>query len=580
VTNTRHEGLRRLYSYHKKARQLIMAGLILSAISGILDLVAPLLLSFIMDEFADNVGHFTEDYSILLAINSLIVIVVISFITATVKNNLVSRGSIILGMKLRMDLFSKMGRIPFSKLMNMRTGDTTSILANDCDKVSSLSGQVLDSAIRSIVLVVGSAAMMFYIDEELALVSIFPISSSVLLIVFYAKSMDRYYYKQSKAFGKANDRIAENFRGHAIIKTSSSEEKFKRQFEKINNVIRKRTNKLLNGVTLIPTLMKFLTNIGYVSICGYGILMIQDGRASFGVLIASLVYMKLFTQPIDDLSVVALDVKTLEGASERIFDVLDAEEIRQQELIEKDDFEGAVEFEHVWFSYDGKRDVIKNFSFKAEAGDTVAVVGLSGSGKTTLMNLMMGFYMPHSGEIRIDGIPLTDLSKNQIRNMFSLVAQDSWVFKGTYKDNIIYNSENITDEELQEVCRIAGMDFVKDLPEGLDTYIEEPSALSLGQKQQICVARAMAHKAPILVMDEITNSIDIKTERSIIDSISHMQQRRTTFVVAHRLSTIKTADLVIVIEDGCIKESGRMQELIAKRGIFYEMVAAQNGAQF
>jgi len=580
VTNTKHEGLRRLYRYHKKARQLIFAGLILSAISGVLDLISPLLLSKIMDEFAAYVGHFEGDDMILLLINSLIVLVIISFATATVKNNLVSRGSGMLGVKLRMDLFEKMGRIPFNKLMNMRTGDTTNVLANDCDKVSSLSGQVLDSAIRSIVLVIGSAAMMFYIDEELALVSIFPISSSVLIIVFYAKSMDRYYYKQSKAFGKANDRIAENFRGHAIIKTSGSEEKFKRQFERINNVIRKRTNKLLNGLTLIPTLMKFLTNVGYVSICGYGILMIEDGRASFGVLIASLVYMKLFTQPIDDLSVVALNLKTLEGASERIFDVLDTEEIRQQELIEKTDFKGEVEFEHVWFSYDGKRDVIKNFSFSAKAGDTVAVVGLSGSGKTTLMNLMMGLYEPRAGEIRIDGIPLMDLSKNQVRNMFSLVAQDSWVFKGTYRDNIIYNSGSITDEELQEVCRIAGMDYVNDLPEGLDTYIEEPSALSLGQKQQICVARAMAHKAPILVMDEITNSIDIKTERSIIDSISHMKQRRTTFVVAHRLSTIKTADLIIVIEDGYIKESGRMQELIAKRGIFYEMVAAQNGAQF
>ncbi len=578
MNEQKHASLRRLYAYYKKAGLFIIAGLALSSVSGFLDIIAPTILSEIMDEFAADVGHFTGSDTILQSIELLIVICFFSFTAATIKNILVNRGSIMLGERLRVDLLGKMGRIPFSRLVKMNVGDTTSILANDCNRIGLLSGQVLDSTVRSVVLVVGSAVMMFIISEELALISVFPIASAVLLIVFYAKTMDKYYYKQSKNLGKANDRIVETFKGHAVIKTTSSEEGASKQFDKLNGIIKKRTGKLLNGVTLIPSMMRFVTNLGYVSICGYGILMIEEGRATFGILIAALVYMKLFTQPIDDLAAVSLSVKNLEGASDRIFEVLDTEEADERGLIEKSEFDGEVEFDHVCFSYDGKRDVIKDLSFKAGAGQTVAVVGLSGSGKTTLMNLMMGFYKPKSGDILIDGISLMDLSRTQLSNMFSLVAQDSWVFKGTYRENIVYNSSILTDDELNELCQTAGMYYLDDLPDGIDTYIDDPSSLSLGQKQQICVARAMAHDAPILVMDEITNSLDIRTEKAIINSINRMKKRRTTFVIAHRLSTIRSADLVIVIEDGSVKEMGSVPELMEKKGILYELISIQNGS--
>ena len=278
-----------------------------------------------------------------------------------------------------------------------------------------------------------------------------------------------------------------------------------------------------------------------------------------------------YRQPIDDLSAVALNLKKLEGATDRIFEVLDSEEIEHQELIDKTDFKGDVEFDHVCFSYDGKKEVVRDFSFKAKAGDSVAVVGLSGSGKTTLMNLMMGFYRPQSGRILIDGIPLTDLSKNQIQDMFSLVAQDSWVFKGTYRENIVYNSGSITDDDLRALCKIVGIEYIFNLPDGPDTLISDPLSLSLGQKQQICVARAMAHEAPILVMDEITNSLDVRTERSIIDSISHMKNKRTTFVIAHRLSTIRNSDSIVVMQHGRIAERGTHDALLDLEGIYYRL---------
>ena len=576
MTEKKHNSLRKLYLFNKKASLIILAGLIMSAVSGMMDIYAPLLLSDLMDGFTEDVGHFVGTSDMVDTMILLAVICVISFVIATLKNDVISKGSTMLGESIRTKMLRKMDHIPFSKLIEMKLGDTTSVLNNDCNKITALSGTILDGTVKSTVLIVGSSIMMFHINPELALISIFPISSSMLLILFYAKTLDKYNYKHSKFLGRANDKIVENFYGHTIIKTTGSGERASRQFEKINGIIRKRTNRMLNGVLLIPSFMKFLTNVSYVSICGYGLLLVQDGDATFGTLVAALVYLRLFTEPIDDLSLVALSTKSLEAACDRVFDILEIEEFKNVSFGTKSEFKGEVEFRDVSLSYDGIKDAVHDCSFHAMPKDTVAIVGLSGSGKTSLVNLMMGFYKPTEGEIRIDGIPLDDLSRAQLNSLYSLVAQDSWIFKGTYRENIVYNSTNITEDDLMEIIRTVKLDYVLDYPDGLDTYIDDPTKLSMGQKQLICVARAMAHKTPILIMDEITNSIDIVTERAIIDSIRRMRNKRTTFVIAHRLSTIKAADLIIVMENGNMREIGTMDELIEKRGLFYELISLQN----
>ena len=568
--------MRRLYEYSPKALHYITVGILLTLISTGFNIITPLLLSYIMDEFAADIGHFEGSDTIFAAINTLVALCATSFIISTYKDRVISKGSIELAETIRVDMFDKIRRIPYSRLIGVRTGDIANRIANDCSTISNLAGSTAATGVSSIALIVGSGAMMAYTNAELAVVCTLPIVSAVLITLFFSKSLDRYYKRQSKDLGEVNNRILESFYGYLTIRASSSEGKFFKEFQELNLDMGKKMYKLMNYASLIPSMMGFITNVGYVTICGYGLMMIADGRATFGLIIGFLVYMRLFTQPISDISATAVALKELQSASDRVFEVLDQREIQEHDIESIKEFKGGVEFDHVNFSFgEGKGYAIKDVSFKVEPGQTVAIIGPTGSGKTTLMNLLMGLFELESGTIKIDGTPINELNNVQMRSMFSLVAQNSWVFKGTIRNNIVYNSAPKSDEYLWEVIDSVGLGYIRKYSKGLDTYLDNPSALSVGQKQQLSVARAIIHDAPILVLDEATSSVDIRTEKAIVEALDKAAKKRTSFVIAHRLSTIKSADLILVVENGTIHESGTMTELMKKGGLFYDLVSVQ-----
>ncbi len=567
-----------------KGREIaIIFTVICAAAASLLTILGPRYLGSIIDVLNEQVQHklatgnmdFTPIYGILktilfIYIGSSVLSFFQHYIIAGVVQKLIT--------DIRQKFNKKLSRLPLSYFDNHNTGDILSRITNDIDNINNTLQNNLIQVITSVVTFVGVFAIMMKESVSLSLTSLSPFPVCFVIAMVILRFSKHYFRKQWKETGDVNGHIEEMFTGHRIVKAFGHEEIAIAEFDELNEKLCEsgRKAQFLSG--LLSPLISFANNAGYVIICVIGGYLILKREASVGDITVFITYSKLLMQPITDLSNIANNLQSSLASAERVFDLLEAEE--EVEDAKKDlylESGGSVEFRNVDFSYVPEKPLIRDFNLKVNKGDLVAIVGPTGAGKTTIVNLLMRFYEIEGGDILVDGVSIKDISRENLRNIFGMVLQDTWLFKGTLRENIYYGRKDATEEEFENAVKAAKVDsFVGTLTDGFDTVIEEGgSNLSAGQRQLITIARAILASPDILILDEATSSVDTRTELQIQSATYNLMQGRTNFVIAHRLSTIREADTIIVMRDGSIVETGNHKELLKKDGFYAELYNSQ-----
>lgn len=493
------------------------------------------------------------------------------FIMATVTQNVTKQ--------LRSDISGKINRLPMAYYNKTSTGDVLSRVTNDVDMISQSMNQSIGNLVSAVALFFGSLIMMFKTNVIMTLTAVIATMIGFGLMSLITSHSQKYFSRQQANLGALNGHIEEIYSGHTVVKAYNGEKNAKKVFDELNNNLRDSAFKAQSLSGLMQPLMAFIGNFGYVAVCVMGAVLTMKGYIGFEVIVAFMMYIRLFTQPLAQIAQATQSLQSAAAAGERVFAFLGAEEMsNESDKTEKlGKAEGYVDFEHVKFGYeDTDKIIIHDFSAKAKPGQKIAIVGPTGAGKTTLVNLLMRFHEIQSGDIKIDGISTRDMKREEVRSQFCMVLQDTWLFEGTVRENLVYNTENVSEEKIEAACKAVGLDhFIRTLPHGYDTILNDQVSLSQGQKQQLTIARAMIADKPMLILDEATSSVDTRTELQIQKAMDALMQNRTSFVIAHRLSTIKNADLILVLKDGDIIESGNHEELLAKGGFYADLYNSQ-----
>lgn len=493
------------------------------------------------------------------------------FIMATVTQNVTKQ--------LRSDISGKINRLPMAYYNKTSTGDVLSRVTNDVDMISQSMNQSIGNLVSAVALFFGALIMMFKTNVIMTLTAVIATMIGFGLMSLITSHSQKYFSRQQANLGALNGHIEEIYSGHTVVKAYNGEKNAKKVFDELNNNLRDSAFKAQSLSGLMQPLMAFIGNFGYVAVCVMGAVLTMKGYIGFEVIIAFMMYIRLFTQPLAQIAQATQSLQSAAAAGERVFAFLGAEEMPDEsDKTEKlGKAEGYVDFEHVKFGYeDTDKIIIHDFSAKAKPGQKIAIVGPTGAGKTTLVNLLMRFHEIQSGDIKIDGISTRDMKREEVRSQFCMVLQDTWLFEGTVRENLVYNTENVSEEKIEAACKAVGLDhFIRTLPHGYDTILNDQVSLSQGQKQQLTIARAMIADKPMLILDEATSSVDTRTELQIQKAMDALMQNRTSFVIAHRLSTIKNADLILVLKDGDIIESGNHEELLAKGGFYADLYNSQ-----
>lgn len=493
------------------------------------------------------------------------------FIMATVTQNVTKQ--------LRSDISVKINRLPMAYYNKTSTGDVLSRVTNDVDMISQSMNQSIGNLVSAVALFFGSLIMMFKTNVIMTLTAVIATMIGFGLMSLITSHSQKYFSRQQANLGALNGHIEEIYSGHTVVKAYNGEKNAKKVFDELNNNLRDSAFKAQSLSGLMQPLMAFIGNFGYVAVCVMGAVLTMKGYIGFEVIVAFMMYIRLFTQPLAQIAQATQSLQSAAAAGERVFVFLEAEEMSDEsDKTEKlGKAEGYVDFEHVKFGYeDTDKIIIHDFSAKAKPGQKIAIVGPTGAGKTTLVNLLMRFHEIQSGDIKIDGISTRDMKREEVRSQFCMVLQDTWLFEGTVRENLVYNTENVSEEKIEAACKAVGLDhFIRTLPHGYDTILNDQVSLSQGQKQQLTIARAMIADKPMLILDEATSSVDTRTELQIQKAMDALMQNRTSFVIAHRLSTIKNADLILVLKDGDIIESGNHEELLAKGGFYADLYNSQ-----
>ena len=483
--------------------------------------------------------------------------------------------------KLRGNISSKINKLPLKYFDKHAIGDILSRVTNDVDTIAQSMNQSLSTLVSAITLFVGTTIMMFVTNGVMAITAILAsLFGFVFMALVLAKSQ-KYFVAKQNELGALNGHIEEVYSGLNVVKTYNGEKISNEKFDELNDKLYKANWKsgFLSG--LMMPMMGFIGNFGYVAVCVVGALLALNGHISFGVIVAFIVYVRLFVSPLSQIAQAMTSLQSTAAASERIFEFLDEKEMADESNIkttlDKEKVKGNIEFKNVEFKYDGNdKPTIKNFSAKAKAGEKVAIVGPTGAGKTTMVNLLMKFYDINNGEILIDGVSTKDLTRSNIHDLFTMVLQDTWVFNGSIKDNIIYNTSDVSMEMVESVCKTVGLDhFIKTLPNGYDTILSDNDSVSAGQRQLLTIARGMIQNAPFLILDEATSNVDTRTEELVQKAMDKLTEGKTSFIIAHRLSTIKNADLILVMNEGNIIEQGTHDELMKQNGFYAELYNSQ-----
>ena len=572
--------VKKLIKYLKKFMPLIIIALVLAILSSVFSIIGPNKLSDLTDEIAKGIMTGIDFEAITSIAVFLLTIYLISalfnyiqgFIMATVANNFAK--------SLRTQISQKINKLPLRYFDTHSFGDILSRVTNDVDTIGMTLHQSSGTLVSAITLFIGSIIMMFYTNWILAITGIVSsLLGFVFMFIILAKSQ-KYFNARQVELGNLNGHIEEIYSNHNVVRVYNGMDEASEKFDDLNNrvFVCNKKSQFLSG--LMQPIMNFIGNFSYVAVCIVGALLVMNDAISFGVIVAFMVYVRLFTNPLSQIAQGMTNLQTTAAASERVFEFLEEPEMEEETNITKhldaNNVQGNIVFNHIKFSYDGKKTIIKDFSCDVHKGEKIAIVGPTGAGKTTMVNLLMKFYNITDGDIRIDGVSTKELSRENVHDLFIMVLQDTWLFNGTIRDNIKYNKENVTDEQIMEACKTVGIDkFVKSLPGGLNYVLEDNDSISAGQKQLLTIARGMIKNAPFLILDEATSSVDTRTEELVQKAMDKLTEGRTSFIIAHRLSTIRNADLILVMNEGNIIEQGNHDELMKKNGFYAELYNSQ-----
>ena len=509
---------------------------------------------------------------IVLYVASFVLGYINSFIMVTVVNRFAQQ--------LRKRISEKINRLPLRYFDNSTIGDVLSRITNDVDTISESLNENISTLVGAITMFIGSAVMMFVTNWILAIAAILSSFIGFVFMFIILKRSQKYFAAYQKQLGTMNGHVEEAFSGHNVIKAYNAEGEVNQRFDEINTDLRNssRYSQFYAGM-MIP-IMGFISNFGYVVVCIVGSILVLSGNIEFGVVVAFMLYTRLFTQPLTQFGSTVTGLQSTAAAAERVFDFLEAPEMEPEDehpqKLTASEVNGDVNFDHVRFGYNADKIIIKDFNAAIKAKQKVAIVGPTGAGKTTLVNLLMRFYEINSGSISIDGVPTKNITRANLRELFTMVLQDTWLFEGTIIDNIRYNKTDVSEKRIKEVCKQIGVDhFIRSLPKGYNTVLKNSESLSAGQKQLLTIARAMVDDAPLLILDEATSSVDTRTEELIQIAMDKLAKGRTSFVIAHRLSTIKNADVIFVMNNGDIIEHGTHNDLMAKNGFYADLYNSQ-----
>lgn len=577
----------KLIRYCKSYIPVIFTALIIAALGTVLQIVGPDKLKDMTNEIAKGLPAMINGAPVMGSIDfnavfkigmTLVFFYGAAGIFSFAENFIMATVTAKISKNMRTNISKKINNLPLKYFDKISYGDVISRVTNDVDTIGQTLNQSLDNLVRSITMFVGALIMMFYNSWILALVAIGSTFIGFVLMVIIMSKSQKYFKIQQQGLGDINGHIEEIYSGHNVVKAYNGGRNARKTFEDINGSLYDSGWKSQFMSGLMMPIMNFIGNFGYVAVCVVGAVLAMKGTISFGVIVAFMMYIRLFTQPLSQLAQSMQQLQRTAAASERVFEFFDEEELEDesQKLRKLENVKGDVEFKNVRFGYDKDKTVINNFSAKVKAGQKIAIVGPTGAGKTTMVNLLMRFYEIDGGEICIDGTPINQVTRENVHDQFCMVLQDTWLFEGTIKENIIYSKEGVKDKEVIDACKSVGIHhFIRTLPQGYDTILNDKANLSAGQKQLVTIARAIIQNSPLLILDEATSSVDTRTEKLVQDAMDKLTHGRTSFVIAHRLSTIKNADMILVMKDGDIIESGNHNELLEKGGFYAELYNSQ-----
>lgn len=570
---------KKLLGYCKKYLPLIVIA-VLCAIGGtVLTLLGPDKLSQITKLIQEGLLTGIDMDAVMKICITLVCFYAASFLLSLLQNWVMSSVTQSVTKKMRGDISRKINKLPMWYYNRTSTGDVLSRVTNDVDTIGQSLNQCIANLVHAIVLFLGSLFMMLKTNGVMTLTAVLATVIGFAFMGIIMSRSQKYFIAQQRQLGIINGHMEEMYTGQSTIKAYNAEEHSKATFDEMNKKMRAAGFKAQCLSGMMQPLMSFIGNFGYVAVCVVGAALAMDGQIDFGVIVAFIMYVRYFTQPLSQIAQALQSLQSAAAAGERVFEFLEAQEMeKEDEKVHKlENVQGYVDFSHVKFGYEeSQRTIIHDFSASAKPGQKIAIVGPTGAGKTTLVNLLMRFHEIQGGEISIDGVPINELTREAVHDQFCMVLQDTWLFEGTVRENLIYCTRDASDEKMKRACKAVGLDhFIRTLPHGYDTVLGDQVSLSQGQKQQLTIARAMIADRPMLILDEATSSVDTRTEKQIQDAMDQLMENRTSFVIAHRLSTIKNSDLILVLKDGDIIESGNHEQLLQKNGFYAELYNSQ-----
>ena len=574
------KSLGRTAAYMRSSLPLMIFALVLAALSAVMTIIGPDKIGQIATIISDGLLGGIDLAAIAKIGITMAVIYLLSALFGFVQHYIMADVTLKMSYRMRGELSEKINRVPQKYFNTTSQGDILSRITNDVSTLQQGLTNSLPTMISAATQFLGCLIMMFVTEWRLALIALAITLVGMAVIVLIMSKSQRYFSARQTSLGALNGYVEEMYSGHEVVRISRAVDDVKSHFKTLNEAVYDANwrSQFLSGV--MQPLMNVIGNLSYVAVCVAGSILAINGTIKFGVIVSFILYVRLFTSPLTQMAQGMTNLQTASASAQRILDFLEAEELPDEsdKPANVPAVKGAVSFRSVRFSYPDSPDkvIIKNFSAEVKPGQKVAIVGPTGAGKTTMVNLLMRFYELKSGEIVIDGTPISQMRRETVHSLFSMVLQDTWLFEGTVRENLVYNMENVTDAQLESVCRACGLDkFIHALPNGFDTALSESVTISAGQKQLLTIARAMLQNAPMLILDEATSSVDTRTELLIQQAMDRLTQNKTSFVIAHRLSTIKNADLILVLRDGDVVESGTHAQLMQQGGFYAELYNSQ-----